>query len=639
MIRCLQLLSGLLFLASSAIAGNGEGEYAVSRIPAALLKGATVIKRSEEYYFSITEGNRAVLKHRYAYTILNEQGDRWGYCAEGYDKLRSVEYMEGSLYDAEGKKIKSLKKAEIKDESGNSDANLADDNRVKWHHFFYKVYPYTVEYETEVWYKGTMFLPDWQPQEKPGMSVQQSRLQVKCPASNPLRYKMIRYNGEPQIREEKTDKIYTWEVRDIPAVDYEYAAPAWRKLSTGVYLATERFVLEDYEGSNASWKDFGKFVFDLTRNRDVLPDAVQKKVQELTAGVTDPREKIKRLYKFMQENSRYISIQLGVGGWQPFDAAFVSTKKYGDCKALSNYMYALLKAAGIRAVYTVTHRGDEEDYLLQELPSSQFNHAVLFVPLGKDTTWLECTSQTYMPGYMGGDNGNRLALAVDEQGGTLVRTPRYGYRENLQTRTIRASINDAGHMEAQIHTRYRAVQQDRLHHIINGLSKDKLMEFLKEDIELATYDIRNFKYEEEQEQSLPVIRETLDLVAEHYATVSGRRIFIVPNILSRSHRKPRPTEERVNELELGFGFTDRDTVEIKVPAGYTAEAIPPVTTLTTKFGRYQSEVKFDGETVRYIRSMEQYAGRYPAADYGDMVKFYETIYKSDRSKLVLVKKE
>lgn len=639
MLRLPFVLLGLFSISLSARSGNGEGDYAVARIPAPLLKGATVVKRSEEFYFSITEANKAVLKHRFAYTILNEQGDRWAYCAAGYDKLRTVESLEGTLYDAEGKKIKSLKKSDIKDESGNSDASLADDSRVKWHNFFYKVYPYTVEYEVELRYKGTMFLPDWQPQEKPEMSVQQSRLLVKCPAANPLRYKMFQYKGEPVVREDKTDKIYTWEISNIPATDYEYAAPSWRQLSTGVYLATERFVLEDYAGSNASWKDFGKFVYDLTRGRDILPDPVKKKVQELTVGVTDVQEKIRRLYKYMQENSRYISIQLGVGGWQPFDASFVSNKKYGDCKALSNFMYALLKEAGIRSVYTVTNRGNDDDYLLGDLPSSQFNHAVLFVPLGKDTTWLECTSQTYMQGYMGGDNCNRLALAVDENGGTLVRTPRYGYKENLQTRTIKAVVDEGGDMEAIIRSSYRAVQQDRLHHIINGLSRDKLMEFLKEDIELATYDIRNYKYEEEQQQELPVVQEMLDLVADNYATVSGRRFFMVPNILSRSQRKPKAADERKNELELDFGFTDIDTVEIKIPAGYKVEAIPPDVELKTKFGRYSASIKFAGDMISYSRSMEQYTGRFPATDYAELVKFYETIYKADRSKLVLVKKE
>ena len=206
-------------------------------------------------------------------------------------------------------------------------------------------------------------------------------------------------------------------------------------------------------------------------------------------------------------------------------------------------MYALLKEAGIRSVYTVIKAGEDPNYLLTDLPSSQFNHVILFVPMGKDTTWLECTSQTSAAGYLGGFTGNRYAVAVDENGGTIVKTPHYGIKENLQVRKITAIVNDDGYLNAHVKTDYSAVQQDRLHSLINGLSKDKLMEFLKEDLELATYDVKNYDYKE-LKRPVPVVAETLDVVAESYATVSGKRFFIVPNIFTRTHRKLKVAENR-----------------------------------------------------------------------------------------------
>lgn len=640
MCKKLVLIFSIFFsFSATVLAGPGDGDYAVLRIPGALMKNANVVKRMEETEFSILESNKAVLKRKVAYTILNEQGERWAYFSEPYDKLRTVESIDGTLYDAMGIKIKSLKKGDIKDESGGDDASLAQDTRVKWHSFFYKVYPYTVEYESEVRYKGTMFLPRWLPQERPVMSVQESILKVVCPAVNPLRYKTFNYKEDPVISEAKGDKIYQWERKNVEAVEYEEYSPSWYELTTSVFLATDQFVLGDYNGSNTSWKDFGKFVYELKKDRDALPDAIKSKVHELTDGVTDVNEKIRRLYAFMQENTRYISIQLGVGGWQPFDATFVSSKRYGDCKALSNYMYSLLKEAGIRSVYTVTHRGDDEDdYLLTDLPSSQFNHVILLVPQGKDTTWLECTSQTCMPGYVGSDNCNRLALAVDENGGVLVNTPRYTYRDNLQNRKVAAIIDESGNLEAKINTSYRAGQQDILHELINGLSKDKLMEILKKEIDLATYDVKNYKYEEER-KDLPIVNENLDLVADNYATVSGKRLFIIPNIISRVHRKLKADEARRNDILIGSPYTDADTAEIKIPPGYAAESLPQDVKLEGKFGKYYSSIKFSGDKILYYRTYEHYSGRFPAADYTDLVKFYEAVYKADRNRVVLVKNQ
>ena len=273
-----------------------------------------------------------------------------------------------------------------------------------------------------------------------------------------------------------------------------------------------------------------------------------------------------------------------------------------------------------------------------DLPSSQFNHAVLFVPLGKDTTWLECTSQTLVPGYVGADNSNRYALAVDENGGVLVSTPKYGLNENLQTRYVSAVIDEQGHLTAIIKTMYRAQQQDNLHEIINGLSKDKLMEFLKEEVDLATYDIKSYEYKEEK-SALPVINETLDLVADNYATVSGKRLFVIPNIITRTHLKMKADESRKHEVVLGFEFKDIDTTEIKIPAGYSPESVPIDIKIESKFGRYTASVKLAGDKITYYRHYEHYSGRFPAKDYADLVKFYDAIYKADRNKVVLVKNQ
>ena len=633
------LLAGLLcFFYSVASASGGDPDYSIANIPKELLKNANAVKRTEEILFEITEGNRAKFRRKVAYTILNEQGDKWAYFGEGYDKLQSIESFDGTLFDANGKKIKNLKKADIKDVSGSDEGSLADDNRFKWHNFFYKVYPYTVEYEIEVRYKGTMFMPDWIPLEKPLLSTQYSRLTVISPSINPVHYKMFNYPGEPVITENKSDKIYTWEVKNMPAMTDEFASPSWHKITTSVFLASEKFVLEDYQGSNATWKDFGKFVYDLKKERDVLPDDIKQKVHQLTDGLTNQKEKIRKLYEYMQQNTRYISIQLGVGGWQPYDAKYVGAKKYGDCKALSNFMFSLLKEVGIRSVYTVIRAGNDNDYLLTDLPSSQFNHVILFVPGEKDTTWLECTSQTMAAGYLGRGTENRYAVAVDENGGSLVRTPKYGLKDNLQVRKINAVLDEEATLNVKVQTQYFALQQDEINGLINNLSKDKVKEYLHEQLDFATYEISNFDYKENK-SAIPSIDESLNIIVSNYATITGKRLFIVPNIMTRHNRKLSADSARKFDIDLGFEYRDVDTVELTLPAGYAIESMPQDVSISGKFGKYNCSVKLQGTQLFYYRGIEHYGGQFPAKDYPELVIFYETIYKADRNKVVLVKNQ
>lgn len=114
-------------------------------------------------------------------------------------------------------------------------------------------------------------------------------------------------------------------------------------------------------------------------------------------------------------------------------------------------------------------------------------------------------------------------------------------------------------------------------------------------------------------------------------------MFLSPNILTKTHRKLPPDENRKFDIELTYEYTDIDTVEIKLPAGYEPEAIPQDIKLESRYGNYSSSVKVLHDRIIYFRSLEQFSGRFPAKEYNDLVKFYEQIYKADRSQVVLVK--
>ena len=155
----------LIFLslfASLACYGK-EIDYSVHLIPKELLKNANVVKRMEEIRFEVINTGETVLYRKYALTILNEAGDEHAAFYEWYDKLKSIRSIEGNLYDMMGNELKKVKNKDIQDVSGSSGIDVADD-RVKSHNFYYKIYPYTVEYEVEIKYNFTLFMPTWTPQ-------------------------------------------------------------------------------------------------------------------------------------------------------------------------------------------------------------------------------------------------------------------------------------------------------------------------------------------------------------------------------------------------------------------------------------------------------------------------------------------
>ncbi|MGF6847589.1 hypothetical protein QFZ51_002824 [Chitinophaga sp. W3I9] len=614
----------------------GDPFYPVSAIPDSLRANAHLVKRLNEATLKINDLTDARFVSHYVVTVLDETGAEHMKMGMYYDKLSEIRSISGALYDAEGKQLKRLKQSDIRDISAVGDGSLMSDTRAKLHQFYYNVYPYTVEYTIELRLNTIYGIPGLQAQASIYTAVEKSRLTVIYPENYELRYRSYLYEGKPVITTEKGNKTITWEVNQLPARKYEVYPVELYQRTPCVFLAPTDFELGSYKGKMTTWKDFGNFAYQLNAGRDVLPGNIKAKVHELVDGISSRQEKIRVLYKFLQQNNRYISIQLGIGGWQTFDAASVAANGYGDCKALSNYMMALLKEAGIKSNCVLVKAGDDEHTLREDFPSSQFNHEILCVPGEKDTTWLECTSNTNPAGYLGSFTDNRPVLLVDATDSKLIRTPAYGMDCNEQIRHVDAVIDPTGNIDIKARTVYSGLQQDDLRDKLHSLSREKQLEELREELSLSSYDINNYHCTE-LETPIPSIEEKLGIKGNNYATVTGKRMFLVPNILTRDGVKLEPDTSRKSDIQFDFAYRDVDSVTITLPAGYKPESLPAPVSVTAKFGSYNAAVSIKGNTLNYIRKVERKAGIFPSADYPELVKFYATMLKSDRSRLVLVK--
>jgi hypothetical protein len=389
----------------------------------------------------------------------------------------------------------------------------------------------------------------------------------------------------------------------------------------------------------SNWNNYGKFYYALQKGRDILPDELKQKVHALTDNLSNDHEKVAALYDYLQKNTHYVNIQFGIGGLQPFDATYVAGNKYGDCKALSNFMVSLLKEAGIKANSVIIMAGKDNTEFIKDFACHQFDHEICCVPLAKDTIWLECTSQYLPAGYLSDFTANRYGLLINDNGGTLVHTPAYLLADNTQVRDIRATLDAEGSLKIQSKTRYQAECQDEIEEFVHLNSKEEQLRKLKSQFDFPTYDVNSFDYQFDYSHRLPVVIETLQLAVTDYAQVSGKRIFINPDILTRSSSKLITDKERKLGVEFKDEFSQTDSVEITIPAGYETELKPGDVQLEGKFGRYTVHTVVRPDKIIYFRKFEQFSGRFPVNEYDEVVKFYNQIYSSDHSRIVLVRKD
>jgi transglutaminase-like putative cysteine protease len=626
-----------LFTAFSAFA---QDEYRAATIPATLREKADAVIRRHETVFVVKSPGEAVETIHTVVTVLKPAGDDQAELVVPYDKFDKVLNLEGTLYDAEGKVIKKLKKADIEDYSTYTDGNFSDDNRFKAARFPKQPnYPYTVEFRLESRSRNLMFYPAWYPQGGESEAVEQATFTVDMPRDLAFRFKSFNL-PDPVRTPADADGRTTcrWQVTNLPAREAEPQAPPTYELRPAVFTAPTEFEVQDYRGNLRTWNDLGLFYNALNVNRDVLPDAVRQQVADLTAGEKTTLGKVQKVYQFMQAQTRYVSIQLGIGGWQTIDAATVAERKYGDCKALVNYTKALLKAAGVPAQEALVRAGGSEPDILTDFPAFRFNHIVLCVPDGRDSLWLECTSQTNPTGYMSDFAGGRHALLMTPTGGKLVVTPTYRPTDNRQYRRVALTLTETGDATATATSVFTGLQHDDRAEALYRLTQAEQKSWLLKQIRVPTFDLTAFGLTE-QKSRVPAVTETLSLTIRKWATQSGTRLFLPLNVLSATSALTSPEQPRVSPLVLGadWDFVDTDTVTVKLPTGYRPEFMPEPTLIESKFGRYMAQTRLDADKLVYLRQWQMHRGRYPATDYTAWVDFRRKVNKADRAQIVLVK--
>jgi hypothetical protein len=644
----------LPIFSSLVLLGPPAPKYPADAIAPALRENAHAVVRAYDETVVVKSAGQLVETVHKVVTVFDEAGsDGYGVLAVPYDMLNRINYLRGAVYDAQGRLLHQLRSAEVRDQGLGSDGgSLMTDNRVRFADLRQPATPYTVEFDYELTSENTLFYPSWYPQAAENVSLEGATLQVTTPTALPLRYQeQLLPAGAataPVVAGSLT--TYRWQLPAAPAVEEEPLSPGLSELLPAVRLAPATFEVQGHAGSLASWQSLGQWVYQLGQGRDVLPPALTAKMAQLLVTAPDPRERARKVYEFLQSSTRYISVQLGIGGWQTAPASAVATGGYGDCKALSNYTCALLKAAGLPAYVALVGAGEDHADVRAAFPSSQFNHVILCMPLAAkgaapaDTVWLECTSQTDAFGYMGTFTGNRHALLLTPEGGRLVATPRYGAQANRRQRRTDLWLSADGGAKATVRTRRLGLAQDDYAQLLHRADAEEQKKYVANRLNLSHFTIQSLRLAAAPAGSLPGVVETMGLELSSVGTAAGQRMLLAPNVLSRLGALPPQVGPRQSPLALPAPGLYQDTVRLHLPAGFRAENLPAPTQLTTAYGTYSSTCTAlpDG-TLQYVRQLETRrpgsGAPLPAAKYSEYQDFRRKVSQADKAQVVLVKND
>lgn len=625
----------LLLVVFSNSLFSQESNVSSLNIPQNLRENANAVIRNESTLVTVESVDKMRVRVSRTVTVLNKLGRSYVQAGVGYDNDLEITSLSAEIFDSRGERIKKIRKKDFLDYSG-AGSDLYTDNRIKTLEYTPTRYPYTIKFDYEYKTSTTGFIPRWNPIDMYYAGLEKSTYTLVNETSNEIRVKEKNFE-DFSIQKNQLSNGFEYSLENVSPLKYESYSIGIDNLTPELMVASSVFSLKGVRGSGDNWKDFGKWMYDkLLLGRANLDEATKRKVLELTKNANDPIDKAKIIYKYMQEKTRYISVQVGIGGWEPIAANQVDKVGYGDCKGLTNYMKALLDVAGVESYYTVVYADQQVD-IDKDFASLQGTHVILNIPNSGNDLWLECTSQTMPFGFLGDFTDNRNVLVVTPEGGIIKRTPAYLNDDNLQVTKALIELDGSGNVKAQIEKKSEGTQYDDSYPI-EDLSKEELLNYYKATVWNYNNNLEVNSFTLENDKDAVSFIEKLDVEVKEYASLNQGEYLFRVNVFNRNNNVPKRYRARKLPLKIVRGYKDIDEYTIKIPEGYTMGVLPNDIELNTKFGAYKVTLeKKDDKTLVYKKELLIKAGQYPKEDYNLYRKFRRSVAKYENLRIALEK--
>ena len=594
-------------------------------------ENANTVKISDFQTIEYKSYNKVISSNKYVVLVLNEIGFNALDLSENYNKSNKIKNLNVTVYNSSGVKVKKFGKADFKDRSLLDDSTMFSDSRLLFLDYTPTAYPFVLEYECETESVNTAFLNAWSPISNLHETVLEATLEIIKNPECPVNVKV------QKLEEFKVEKVESasktvYSVKNIMAIKPE-ANSDYSKEFPMVKMYLKKASLEGYELNMNSWDEFGKMFYDyFIKDNGTISDKTKLKLDNIISANDSKLDKIKKIYKYVQDNTRYVSVQVGIGGWKPMEVSDVEKYGYGDCKALSNFTRSLLKAYDVESYYTVIYGGDKRK-LDEEIVSMQGNHAILAVPNDENYIFLECTSQTNPFSYLSDFTSNRNAFIIKPNGSEIVKTSVYKTEKNTQETKSKVIVLSDGTVSGNVEIISKNIQYNNVSHLENKSLKEQLDYYKDHFGHLNNLEVSNLKLKNNKEDFS--FSEAFSFKAENYYEKSLNTIILPLNVLNRYSRTPLKYRNKKFSFEIEYGYIDADEIEMILPQNYSITQLPEKINLKEKFGEYNASIELENNKLVYKRKLTIYDAIYPKEDYEVYRKFIEQISKSDNIKIII----
>lgn len=586
--------------------------------------------------------------YRRAYLILRPGGKSEGTLVVPFDSQMKITSIRGWCIPKTGKEF------EVKDKDAveiSFDEEFYSDSRHKVLDIPAPLPGNVIGYEYKQKSRPFVLQDEWWFQSN--LPVRLSRFTVNLPPGWKFKSYWMHYPEQsPKI---ETGSEMQWEVENVPAIKEEVAMPALRAIvgRMGVtYAPPSGFAAL----GPVDWQQIGKWYEGLATNSVQATPEIQQRVKEVTSGSATWMEKAQALATYVQSHIRYVSIEIGIGGYQPHTAGDIFKHQYGDCKDKATLLRVMLHEAGIESYYALAQV--DRGIVNPEFASAiTFNHAILAIrvpddaptqnlfalvndaKLGKLLFFDPTSSYTpfgYLPPYL----QENYVLLASSQGGELVHLPLEPPSTNRIVRTAKLQLNLDGSLTGVVdEQRIGAEATTEREHLLShpGADRTKVIEDF-----LGSF-LGGFRLTKATTSTLDSVSTTLNVhyefTAEHYAKSAGDLLILRPRVLGEKVSSLSETEARKFPVEFDEASLQTDDFEITLPPGYSVDDAPSPVKSDAGFASYTSEVQVTPGKIHYTRTYQVNQVMVPADQIAALRKFNRQVAIDENASVVLKKSQ
>ncbi len=446
-------------------------------------------------------------------------------------------------------------------------------------------------------------------------------------------YNMSEKESEPLERRVGKFVELSWMVKDVPPIVKEPNMPPMEEVSKRVAITSLK-----------SWQEVAKWYSDLAKEA-VKPDKFVREITlKVVKGKKTEEEKIRAIYNFVAQNIRYVGMEFGINGYKPHRASEILRNRYGDCKDHATLLIAMLKVIGVKG-YPVLIPTLSRPNMDPEMPMpTAFNHEIAAIKWKGKWFFMDTTSDFVPFGYLPpSDQGRRVLIVdVEKERGTVGKTPVFPPDANVEGFSGKFTLKPFGSLEGKFKFDYTGIYGVIERARLTGAPSEQIKRHVEElaakvspGFDVERYEISNYRNLNEKDVWVKIEGED-----RNYGTITSHYLLakfptpdysrLVSLVAAKSRKYP---------YVVGYKMEKVSDVKLELPKGYVLYLKPENYSFKNRVGSFSIKWEVKGRELHFHSQMVLNKSVIPVNEYQDLRELFNTIVKTLRNQIVVLKKE